>query len=123
MSDAWKIIGFLLVAAASIYYARVHTEIEQDWPRTQAIVTGVKVTSSKDRRDRREYTATLLYSYEANGTHHSAVNLNTPFSRESSAEDAARRYPVGTKLEIAYDPERPDRSHVVQPGFSSAIQL
>ncbi|WCD81245.1 DUF3592 domain-containing protein [Pseudomonas sp. TUM22785] len=123
MSDAWKIIGFLLVAAASIYYVKAKTEIEQSWPRTQAIVTGMKVTSSKNRRDRYEYTATLLYRYEANGTHHSAVDLSTPFSRESSAEDAARRYPVGTKLEIAYDPERPDRSHVVQPGFSSAIQL
>ncbi|CAN7242654.1 DUF3592 domain-containing protein [Aquipseudomonas alcaligenes] len=123
MSDAWKIIGFLLVAAASIYYTRVKTEIEQSWPRTQAVVTGMTVTSSKDRRDRLAYKAKLLYSYEAHGTHHSAVELSTPFSRESSAEDAARRYPVGTKLEIAYDPERPDRSHVVQPGFSSAIQL
>ncbi len=69
------------------------------------------------------YSTSIVYSFPVNGITHYANTRRwgqIAAAGEAWAGQIAARYPVGTTVEVRYDPVDPDRA-VLEPGFSSDV--
>jgi Protein of unknown function (DUF3592) len=95
------------------------------WPSTDGVVLTSGVEGSEFRSDDdfgtvRKYTPAVTYSFwigssERHGTQ-IAVGMSNLYSELAQAEQHARRYPVGRRVRVFYDPEGTES--VLEPGDS-----
>ncbi|MCR9294298.1 MAG: DUF3592 domain-containing protein [bacterium] len=115
----------LAVMAVGVRHA-VQARKTLEWPTTsgrvlQAGVRSEQIKSRDDqRRERRStyYYADVEYEYEVEGKRYVGTRITFSEGQSGSAADAQAtvgRYPTGTQVKVAYDPDAPEQS-VLEPG-------
>lgn len=123
---AWTtvLIGIFLVVlkVRNLLLARASRE----WPRAEGKV--VKLEWRKNvwnGKNRNHWFAEIAYEYEVNGVTIRSERVafgQTEFgSTTEDAEHVRRHYPLGSTVNVAYDPRHPRRS-VLEPGNSYQIR-
>jgi hypothetical protein len=122
----------LLVLGAAILlpglWGTVHGALTLRWPRAEATIVDaeLRTTTTNSRSGPRELpdewrTFLVHYCYEAAGQEYCGGGVEPyDFGMQNSAgaEKMRERHPVGSKAEVAYDPDRPRVSYL-EPGPSS----
>lgn len=95
------------------------------WPRCDGRITHAAVESARDKDDNETYSAHIAYAYSVNGQSFNADRL-TWGGRASSgdsraAEAAVARYPVGSAVQITYNPENPAEA-VLEPANTGGLR-
>ncbi|THB80821.1 MAG: DUF3592 domain-containing protein [Desulfobacteraceae bacterium] len=79
------------------------------WPRTQAIVTQSSISNDWKGSSDPKYFLDLEYQYQVSGQTLTSTNYGTQKRMASRSEyeiiDNQKRYPVGSSITIAYDPD------------------
>lgn len=68
----------------------------------------------------------IIYRYEVDGLQHESAELDAVTVSSSSrdaAEAATRKYPVGSEIEVFYDPARPSKSIVAGARMSAGLLI
>ena len=88
------------------------------WPRVEGTVSESYVSESYSRTNRRtSYRPNIYYTYSVGGTPYGSYTIAFGLATSSSvaAEDAVRRYPRASAVQVYYDPDRPQVA-VLEPG-------
>ena len=85
----------------------------QSWLETEGEVVTTRIEDRHDTVERRtEYKAVIEYRYTVDGVTHEGSRWTVGGSRTSPSEGTIQgvlsEYPVGRKVRVYYDPERPD---------------
>jgi hypothetical protein len=126
--------GFgLLVSLFALAYVRIMRQAA-GWPVTpgRIIASGVEsyIDWHRDNSDRgpprRYYKPSVVYRYEVNGHEYKgdriATGLKISATIPALADRAARRYPVGTAVDVHYNPQDPGES-VLEPHTRASYLL
>ncbi|MEE4178634.1 MAG: DUF3592 domain-containing protein [Bacteroides sp.] len=90
----------------------------KSWPSTEGTITKSEVeTWMKDGKT--QYGALIAYTYQVEGkahiSHQVGVNSTSSNSNMSAVKSLVQEYPVGTMVDVYYDPEVPDSAALI-PG-------
>jgi len=103
-------LGLILIITES---SHISTGLSrQSWPITKAKITDTHIIGE------RAYSPEITYQYSVNGKNYTLkTDLQTPgFGRKKSRQQTSRiiiaQYPVGTEINIHYNPEHPEISFV-----------
>lgn len=109
--------AFLMIGSASSYYR--NRKALETWPAADAIVTRSEVKQPGVGRASAKYQAEFDFRFAVDGKDHTGLltAASRTFSREES-EKEARRFPVGSRHRIRYNPARP--SEIILDADSSA---
>lgn len=79
------------------------------WPKTIGIITGTQIGCTLDPTHYDErYSANFTFNYKVPGTEmHGKFIINSFLQTEGFAKRAIAAHPVGTTLELRYNPEEP----------------
>jgi hypothetical protein len=90
-------------------------------PATEAIITLSKV----ENLGRCSHHPAITYEYNVAGHHYvnSNYSYNEAICEEPRADETISRYPVGTKLNIHYNPDKPAQSVLVAGHVSAATWM
>jgi hypothetical protein len=126
-------IGVLLIAGSIFYYvsASRRAAAAEEWPETtgRVVATRIEVDNSTDSDGdtSTSYDAIVSYEYAVAGRTYRSDRLylnETPlFSDEGDARAFLAEYPVGTPVEVYYDPASPGDAAVIIEGPSWAISI
>jgi Protein of unknown function (DUF3592) len=102
--------------------ARAEAKRSQAWPTAEGEIVTSGVESSEFQDDDhgtiRKFTPAITYVYRVRGAErrgtHIAVGLSNLYSEWAEAEQRARQYPVGKKIQVYYDPR--GTMSVLEPG-------
>ena len=126
-------IGFALLAALVIWGIQRNAALQRSWPTVSARIekSGVHEFQELERRDngpdrwRTAYRAEIVYGYDIAGVHYTG-DTTAGGTRVSSNLDnrgnRAEKYPVGTAVDVHYNPENPAES-VIKPGGRALLLL
>lgn len=99
----------------------------ENWPRTAGTVRDASVVTSRIRRGKTSvtgYRARIDFEYVVAGTAYRGDHLSfcqPPSLEKQAAEARLTPYPIGTRVEIRYDPTDPTRG-VLEPGRAEACE-
>jgi hypothetical protein len=89
------------------------------WPKVPGVITRSVLATSRSKKKKTMYSFDVEYRYEVAGEELVCNNVyfGGDFSSSSSAgaNEVVRRYPVGAKVDVAYDPNNPVNA-VLEPG-------
>ena len=127
-------IGFALLAALVIWGIQRNAARQRSWPTVSARIekSGVHEFQELERRDngpdrwRTAYRAEIVYGYDIAGVHYTgdtaAGGTRVSSNLETIARKRAEKYPVGTAVDVHYNPENPAES-VIKPGGRALLLL
>jgi hypothetical protein len=95
------------------------------WPHVEGVVTGSEVTSSTDGDGAESYSPQVTYTYLAGGRYQESYVIKfgeNSYDSRRRAEAVAARYPVGRKVTVYYDRDRPGKS-VLEPGVTAGSYI
>lgn len=95
-------------------------EASKEWPTVEGIVTFSELNKSRDSDGKDMYSANIQYNYSVGGKEYSDGSIQTldgSSSVKSSVKKTIKKYAVGTKVTVYYDPEFPNTA-VLEPGTS-----
>ncbi|MDA7885038.1 DUF3592 domain-containing protein [bacterium] len=104
-------VGFLIFLYGRYQVERSKASIE--WPMTTGRILVSKVTTSRTE-DGITHSADIEYSYSVGGLRYSS-DVVVIGGHEYRPHVVVDRYPVGTEVSVAYDPDKP-RKAVLEPG-------
>lgn len=82
------------------------------WPKTEGVIT----QSFMDWDRHRQQYANIRYSFIVNGEKITGFQISAKDTNISD-EELLKKYPVGKKVIVYYDPENPENS-LLEPGYS-----
>ena len=100
-------------------------EASEEWPTVEGVITYSELRSSRNSDGNELYSADVDYVYTVDGKKYSGGNIETldgSTSSRSSVKKTLRKYAVGTKVPVYYDPEFPNTA-VLEPGTSFLFGL
>ena len=124
--------GFFLVLPFLLYiHGTLQTWAASDWPVAQGRVASARVESStstdSDGDTTTSYDVVVAYDYSVGGRRYRNerlwLNDHALFSEPEDAEAELRTYPVGSPIEVTYNPENPQDSVIYTDGPSLWIFL
>jgi hypothetical protein len=112
----WLFIFISATAWAHIGYLKIKVKKSMSWPSTQGEVIqsevvltgggGVNINSSPG------HSAIIQYQYHVRDRRYQSDNFliggNVSSGNKEKEENKVRQYPVGTKVEVFYNPENPE---------------
>ena len=104
-------VGFLIFLYGRYQVERSKASIE--WPMTTGRILVSKVTTSRTE-DGITHSADIEYSYSVGGLRYSS-DVVVIGGHDYRPHVVVDRYPVGTEVSVAYDPDKP-RKAVLEPG-------
>ena len=95
----------------------------EDWPATEGAIvrSGVSVDKGDSKDAEPRYIASVEYDYVVNDYEYTGDRIafeSQSFFEENAAKKIIRKYPVGKKVQVFYDPDKPHNS-VLEPGTTS----
>jgi hypothetical protein len=119
-------IGIILLLITPYAGYRAYTnylrgKASVNWPSVEGEITHSSVETSTGRRGRINYKAKIEYGYNVAGRIYQGSRLSfadMTGTSESSAQEVADSYPVGSKHKIYYDPEDPSCC-TLRPGIGA----
>ncbi len=100
-------------------------EASEEWPTVEGVITYSGLNKSRNPDGNDMYSADVQYEYSVDGQKYSGGNIETmdgSTSSRSSVKKTVRKYAVGTKVAVYYDPEFPNTA-VLEPGISFLFGL
>ena len=111
------IVGLVLAAMTAFVIASIVNAIRTggasaNWPTTQGTVI-----RSQAWFDGEDYQAGIVYRYSVGGKYYQSarVGFAVASSTEERAKDVVARYPLGAKVLVHYDADRPEEA-LLEPG-------
>ncbi len=101
-----------------------NASLSSNWPAVQGEIVRSFVREDHDE-DGTTYHAEISYTYVANDQRYTAVTVNFGqygSSNTSHAQEIVSRYPLGKKVMVYYDPEKPETA-VLEPGVTWSSYL
>jgi hypothetical protein len=96
------------------------------WPTCRGVVVTSTIVQHKGSKGRISYTPQVTYRYDtSNRTWSGSCVWNVPWTFSSSLTHASAvtsKYPVGTDLQVRYDPSNPEAS-MLEPGVTDEHRL
>jgi hypothetical protein len=100
---------FLVITGGNILR---HVDAQRRFQKAEGTVLSSQVERKHGRRGTTHYKPRIVYRYRVGGTEHVSDRFTFDDSTSSSAEGYARRvvddHPIGKRLAVYYDPERPE---------------
>lgn len=110
------IIFLVFLGISAPFYLRQRT-ILKTWPTTQATVESSDISSVQGKRGT-QYVARFLLMYRIGDTRITTlVKSGVADSNRTRAEQWITRFPVGSTITIAYNPDQPDLVRI-DPGYN-----
>jgi hypothetical protein len=131
-------VGALMIVMGGVFGAVAADnyrdgEATKAWPSTtgQILTVGVDEDVRRERRDngsyreRRTYTPMVTYAYTIQGTEYTGHRIRADASGgdRDKAFDTINEYPVGSLVDVFYDPEHPDAAVLKQGADTVAVWL
>lgn len=121
--------ALLVVVGLIVFLIRRRSAAKQAsslaWPSCQGQVTRAVVQSSRDKDDHVTYSAAIAYAYAVNGQSLSGDRVawggRSSSSNAREAEAMVARYPVGSAVQVYYNPERPGEA-VLEPAAKGGLR-
>ena len=121
----WMVLTLTLgtLAAGSIWFYFGWRTVQRDkryaaasaqWPTTSGRVDSSRVVSDQ-RSDSASQSPLVEYSYEVGGQTYAAKRVSFDLAATLLADKVVAQYPVGSEVQVAYDPADPNVA-VLQPG-------
>lgn len=118
------LIVFGLVFGGVGYYRYKAGRASSGWPVVRGKINYARVQSRRTN-NRTDYTASIRYSYSINGTSYTGNEITASdknFKTRSRADAALRPYPVGSEVDVYYNPSKPQQS-VLETGLPMNVFL
>jgi Protein of unknown function (DUF3592) len=124
------LVGFGLVMLMFFFAARRAAKAAASWPAVPGKIVKSEVEEYQERDDddgrttwRTAYRPAVEYAYAVNGREHRGNQINSGMSVSAGrgyAEKVAAQYPVGSAVDVHYDPKDPGTSALRTAGGAGA---
>jgi len=127
------LFGFGLLMLMFFFGARRAAKAAASWPAVPGKIVKSEVEEYQERDDddgrttwRTAYRPAVEYAYAVNGREHHGNQINYAMSVSAGrgyAEKVAARYPVGSAVDVHYDPKNPGTSALRTAGGAGATWI
>jgi hypothetical protein len=97
----------------------------KEWPTVDGTIIRSELRKSRNSEGNNMYSADVSYKYQVNGFDFTETGISSVSSRtsmKSSVKKTLKKYAVGTKVKVFYDPEFPNTS-VLETGTGFLLGL
>ncbi|MBL7755563.1 MAG: DUF3592 domain-containing protein [Chitinophagaceae bacterium] len=117
-------VGLFLVFLGIYYYKR--TKTSENWPFTEGIIVDSDLTKSRDNDGQISYRPEIVFEYKLGNKNYKSNKIDAFINYTSSTSSRAlkliNRYPIGTKINVYYDPKMPSFG-ILEPGLKKGSIL
>lgn len=111
----------LAVIAAAVWQTWSRQQASRNWPSAEGRILAARIVESDDGSNNgegsRRFTVEAEYEYRVAGRMHHGTRIRHAHAGHRLREEAETelaRYPLGGRVEVFYDPARPEQSVLVQ---------
>jgi len=118
------LIAFGVLLGGVGYFRYTVGKESGSWPVVRGKVTYARVQTRRSNK-RTEYTASVRYSYRVDGKLHIGERVSVSdliHKTRSRANAAIRPYPVGSEVDVYYNPAKPEQS-LLETGLPTNVYL
>lgn len=112
--------GLFFISGLVIVPFVVMDSTSRNWPVTEAVITSCEVRGKHLGSDDPLYILEVTYTYTVGGNTYTSANYGKHDDLDSKIEgqmmDMKEDFPVGSRITIAYDPDRPEFA-LMKPGI------
>jgi hypothetical protein len=107
-------LALVMIAALTFGYFGLQQRIAQNWPATEAVIKSAVQEDSAETGYTRLYRQHIkvIYDYSVGGKNYSTQEIAAPLVTVPEGKEYMKKYAVGTKHQIRYNPASPAESEL-----------